>query len=134
MFQSFGVANSSLAKQLLNFSTIVQRSLHIGDELIRDIDCGAPPLDSDIQDIAGMLFTFQAGLASLTDAGTAAQAEGAESCRPKTRRLISEPLFNIDGRFILSSHDVYVPRYTHTVKSILRNDVIAITYEFRDRN
>jgi hypothetical protein len=134
MFQSFGVANGRLVKQVLKFPTIVERPLNIGHEFIRDIDRESPPLHSDVQDMAGVLFPLQAGLAAITDAGAPAKAERAQSGRPKIYGLIPEPLFHVCGRFFWSSHDVYVPHSTRTVKRILSNAVIAVVYEFRDRN
>jgi hypothetical protein len=134
MLQSFGVAHGSLVKQFLKFATIVERPLHIGYEFVGNIDRGSSPLHSDIQNMAGVLFPLQASLAVLTDAGTAAQTERAQSGRPKNCGTIPEPLFNVCRRFSFSRHAVYMPYGLRTVKRILSTAEIANTYEFRDRN
>ena len=134
MLQSFGVAYGRLVKQFLQFPTIVERSLHIGHEFIGNIDRESPPVNSAIQNMAGVLFPLQAGLAAIPDAGAPAKAERAQSGRPKICGLIPEPLFNICSRFSFGSHTVYVPHSTRTVKIILSNLSNAIDYAFRDRN
>ena len=134
MFQNIGVANGSLAKQFLKFPTIVERSLYIGHEVIGDIDGQSPSLQPDVEEMAGMLFPFQAGLAVLANARTPAQAERAQGCRPKSRSLVLKPLLDICGRFFWNAHEVRIPcglRTVNTFRSIIVN---AIAYEFRDRN
>jgi hypothetical protein len=123
-----------LVKQFLKFPTIVERPLHIGYEFVGNIDCESPSVHSDVQDMAGVLFSFQAGLAVLTDAWTPAEAERAQSCGPKICGLIPEPLFNVCSGFSLGRHDVYMTYIIRTVKRNLSNNVNAISCEFRDRN
>ncbi len=104
MFQSIGVANGSLAKQFLEFPTVVERSLDIGHEVIGDIDGQSPSLQPDVEEMARVLFALQTGLAVLANAGTPAQAERAQSCRPKSCSLVLEPLLDIGGGLFWSTH------------------------------
>ena len=134
MLQGFGVANGRLAEQFLKLPTVVERPLHIGNEFIGNINREPSPLHSDIQDMAGVLFPHQAGLAVLTNAGTPTQTERAQGCWPKIRGLVLEPPLDICSRFFWSWHAVYVPRCTRTVKRFLSTNAIATIYEFRDRN
>ena len=134
MLQSFGVANSSLAKQFLQFPAVVERPLYIGHEFIGDIDGQSPSLQPDIEEMAGVLFPLQTGLAVLTNAGAPAQAERAQSCWPKIRCLALEPLLDICGGFFLSSHDVRISHGIRTLKVFRPIVVNAIAYGFRDRN
>ena len=82
MLQSLGVANCSLAKQFLEFPTVVQRPLHFGHEVIGDINGQSTSFQTDVEEMARVLFPLQAGLALLANAGTPAQAERAQSCWP----------------------------------------------------
>ena len=134
MLQCFGVANGRLAKQFLKFPTVVERPLHIGHEFIGNIDCEPSSLHPDVQDVAGVLFPLQAGLTVLTNARTPTQTERAQSCRPKICGLILEPPLDFCSRFFWSSHAVCMPYSIRTVKRFRSIHVIAITYEFRDRN
>ena len=134
MLQSLGVANGSLAKQFLEFPTVVERPLHIGNEVIGDIDGQSPSLQPDVEEMAGVLLPPQAGLAVLTNAGTPAQAERAQSCRPEIRGLALEPLLNICGGFFWSSHVVRIIHGIRTVNTFRSITINAMTYEFRDRN
>ena len=134
MLQGFGVANGRLAEQFLKLPTVVERPLHIGNEFIGNINREPSPLHSDIQDMAGVLFPHQAGLAVLTNAGTPAQAERAQTCRPEIRGLVLEPLLDFCSRFFWSSHVVRMPHWIRTVKMFCSIFVDAIGYEFRDRN
>ena len=134
MLQNIGVANGSLAKQFLEFPTVVERPLHIGHEVIGDIDGQSPSLQPDVEEMARVPFPLQTGLAVLANAGTPAQAERAQSCRPKSRGLALEPLLDIRGGFFWSTHEVRIPHGLRTVKVFRSIIVNAITYEFRDRN
>ncbi len=134
MLQSIGVANGSLAKQFLEFPTVVERPLHIGHEVIWDIDGQSPSLQPDVEEMAGVLFPFQAGLAVLANTGTPAQAERAQSCRPKSRGLALEPLLDIRRGFFWSTHEVRITHGIRTVKAFRSIIVSAMIYEFRDRN
>jgi hypothetical protein len=134
MLQSIGVAHGRLVKQFLKFTTIIERSLHIGYEFIGDIDSKSPPLPSAIEDMAWVPFPFQAGRAVIAHAGAAAKAERAQSGRPEIRGMIPEPLFNVCSRFSFSWHAAYMPHVIRTVKRIISTVVIAIGCEFRDRN
>ena len=134
MFKSFGVAHGRLVKQFLKFATVVKRPLYIGYEFVGNIDRESPSLHSDVQNMAGVFFPFQAGLAVLTDAGTPTQTQRAQSSRPEIGGLIPEPLFNVCRRFFLGWHTVCMPCSIRTVKRFLTNAVGAINYAFRDRN
>ncbi len=119
MLQGLGIANGGFAKQFLKFSTVVERSLYIGNEFIGNIDRESLPLHSDVQHMAGVLFAPQTGLAVLTNAGTPTQTERSQSCWPKIRRAILEPLLDICSRFFGSSHSVCMPYGLRTVKVFL---------------
>ena len=134
MLQSCGVANGRLVKQFLKFPAVVKRPLHIGYEFVGNIDCESSSIHPDVQDMAGVLFPLQAGLAVLTDAGTPAEAERAQSCWPKICGLIPEPPFDVCSGFFLGWHAVYMTHVIRTVKRNLSNYVNAISCEFRDRN
>ena len=134
MFQGLGVANCSLAKQFLEFPAIIERALHSGHEVIGNINGQSPSLQPDIEEMTGMLFPLQTGLAVLANAGTPAQAERAQSRRPQIRGLALEPLLDICGGFFWSAHYVRISFSIRTVKTFLANIVKAVLYEFRDRN
>ena len=134
MLQSIGVANGSLAKQLLKLPTVVERSLDIGHEVIGDIDGQSPSLQPDVEEMARVLFAFQTGLAVLANARTPAQAERAQGCGPKSRGLALEPVLYICGRFFWNTHGVRIPCGLRTVKTFRSIIVDTMVYEFRDRN
>jgi len=134
MLQRFGVAHGRLVKQILKFPTIVERSLHIGHEFIGNIDGESAPLPSPIQDMAGVPFPAQAGLAVIAHAGAPAKAKRAQCGWPKVCGLVPKPLFNVCSRFSFGWHAVYMTDGIRTVKNILSSVINTVDYEFRDRN
>ncbi len=134
MLQSIGVANSSLAKQFLEFPTVVERPLNIGHQLIGNVNGRPPSLQPDVEEMTRVLFPLQAGFAILANTGTPAQAERAQSYRPKSRGLALEPLLDICRGFFWSTHEVRITHGIRTVKTFRSIIVSAMIYEFRDRN
>jgi hypothetical protein len=134
MLQGFGVTDGSLTKQFLKFPTVVERTLHLRDQFVGNVDRQSTPFDSDIEDVTGVPFTFHAGFTVFTDTRAPTQAERADSRRPKTGSLILEPLLDFCRGFFRSSHTVRMTHSLRTVNKILTCDVVSTRYEFRDRN
>ncbi len=114
MLEGFGISKRVLIKQFLEGAPIVQTSANLFDELVGDVDRKTASLDPTVEYMAGVLLTGETGLAVFADAGAAPQAEGAESGRPETDGLVSEPVFDVEGRFGFGWHGVCVPYNTHT--------------------
>jgi hypothetical protein len=104
MLQSLGVANGSLAQQLLKFPAVVQGPLDIGHEFIGDIDGHSPSFQPDIEDMTVMLFAAQASFTVLTDAPGTTEAERSQGGWPKAGSLFLEPMDDICGSFFFNWH------------------------------
>jgi hypothetical protein len=97
LFKGFGVAHGRLGKEFLKLATVVKGPLHVRYEFVGNVDREPSSLRSDVQDIAGVLFSLQTGLAVFANAGTPPKTERAQGGGPEICGLSPEPLFNVCG-------------------------------------
>jgi len=134
MFQSFGIPHGRLGEHFLKFPPVVKRLLHSRYEFVGNINGDSFPFHPHIQEMAGVLFPFQAGLAVFTDAGAPTQTERAQGSGPEVCSMIPEPLLDVCRRFAFGWHIVCMPYSLHIVKQNPLSVMTAIDCEFCDRN
>ena len=119
MLDGLRISPASFMKQVLQSPTVLERPSHLRFEFVRNIDGGATPLDSAIQDVAGVLLAVLTCGAVRPRAGALSQAEGPERRGPQVGGLCPEPALNVGRRFNLTWHGMYMCHSTHMrVKSL----------------
>src|SRR5947208_3697060 len=113
--QRLDVARRSLLQQFLQGVPIVQTTTNFGHKFFRNVDRNPPPLQSDVQNKARMLFAGPAGRAVLAHTRAVPKAQRTKQRRPKSRRFSLQPAHHI-GRRLESCilHIVRVPYPTRT--------------------
>jgi hypothetical protein len=114
MLDREGVPAGSFLEQFLKGTAVVERATDLWDEVVRDVDGDAPPIDPAIQHVTRMLFAARTSLAVVANAGVVAQAERAEGGGPEGARLVTEPALDIERRLDLGRHGgTYASTHTY---------------------
>ena len=112
MLQGIHVANCRLVQQILKCVAVVETTVDLRHEFLRDVDSETTTLDPAVENMAGMLLTAKTSFAVLSNAPGTAKVQRSQSGRPKTGSLFLKPIRDIYRGFFLSWHAVYVP-YSH---------------------
>ena len=112
MLQSIHVANCRLVKQILKCTAVVEASADLRHEFVGNVYSKTATLDPAVKNMAGMLFTFKASFAVLSNASSTPKIQRSQSSWPKAGSLFLKPIRDICRKFFLGWHDVYVP-YIH---------------------
>ena len=112
MLQSIHVANCRLVQQILKRVAVVETTVDLRHEFLRDVYSKTTTLDPAVKNMAGMLLTSKTSFAVLSNAPGTAKVQRSQSSRPKAGSLFLKPIRNINRKFSLGWHTVYVP-YSH---------------------
>jgi hypothetical protein len=109
MLQSIHVANCRLVQQILKCVAVVETTVYLRHEFLRDVYSETTTLDPAVKNMAGMLLTAKTSFAVLSYAPGTAKVQRSQSSRPKAGSLFLEPIRDIYRKFFLGWHAVYVP-------------------------
>lgn len=112
MLQSIHIANCRLVEQILKCVAVVETTVDLRHEFLRNIHSKTATLEPAVKNMAGMLLTAETGFTVLSNAPGTAKVQRSQSSRPKAGSLFLKPIRDIYRKFFLGWHVVYVP-YSH---------------------
>lgn len=111
MLQSIHVANCRLVEQVLKCTPVVQATAYLRHEFVGNVHSKPAAFNAPIKHMAKVLFTIKASFAVLSNAPRTAKAQGSQGRWPKAGNLFLKPIRDINRKFFLGLHDVYVSYY-----------------------